>query len=399
MPGRTVDVVAVGPPPRDPYHPAASAWGLAAALATAGADVHVLHLPGSDAAAVPPGVIALPVDIPLRRPGGPQEPADFASAAGRKLRRDADLVLRDPTGLGSLGVPRSRRGPPIVLGFARAVELRSFDGERPGRPGAGFIDRLDTWLDRRSVRRLERAALTEADRIVYDDAEVARGLAEEYGVPDRKLVALPPAVPDLPTLPSRELSRRDLRIPPDVPVVVAPMAFDAPEPSGLDRVLEAFRRVRPLFPGVRLVVAGAPVPADPGVVALPDRHGEALADAIAGADVAVFARRTPGFDPGVVLAARAGVPPIVLPDARFPVDPQGGVRIAASTDPGDLASTLAELLADLAALKEVGRAGRRFAEAFLPIRVASGLGTAVTPSAAAPSVSGRARAVRRGATP
>jgi len=399
MPGRAVDIVAVGPPPRDPYHPAASAWGLAAALAAGGDDVRVLHLPGSDAAAVPPGVTAVPVEIPLRRPGGPQEPAEFAAAAGRELRREADLVLRDPAGLGSLGVPRSRRGPPIVLGFARAVELRSFDGERPGRPGAGFIDRLDTWLDRRSVRRLERAALAEADRIVYDDAEVARGLTEEYGVPDRKLVALPPAVPDLPPFPSRELSRRDLRIPPDVPVVIAPMAFDAPEPSGLDRVLESFRRVRPFFPGVRLVVAGAPAPTDPGVVARPERDAETLANALAGADVAVFARRTPGFDPGVVLAARAGVPPIVLPDARFPVDPQGGVRIAASTDAGDLASILAELLADLATLKQVGRAARRFAEPFQPVRVASGLGTAVAPATATRSVSGRARAVRRGATP
>ena len=399
MPGRAVDIVAVGPPPRDPYHPAASAWGLAAALASVGEDVHVLHLPGTDAATVPPGVTAVPIDIPLRRPGGPQEPAEFATAAGRKLRRDADLVLRDPAGLGSLGVPRSRRGPPIVLGFARAVELRAFDGERPGRPGAGFVDRLDTWLDRRSVRRLERAALVEADRIIYDDADVARGLTEVYGVPDRKLVALPPAVPDLPPLPTRERSRGDLRIPADVPVVVAPMAFDAPEPSGLDRVLEAFRRVRPFFPGVRLVVAGAAAPTHPGVVALPERHAETLAGAFAGADVAVFARRTPGFDPGVVLAARAGVPPIVLPDARFPVDPHGGVRIAASTDTGDLASILAELLADIATLKEVGRAARQFADVFQPVRVASALGTAVAPTAATPSVSGRARAVRRGATP
>ena len=399
MPGRLVDVVAVGPPPRDPYHPAASAWGLAAALAAGGEDVHVLHLPGSDATELPSGVVGVPVDIPLRRPGGPQEPAEFASAAGRKLRRDAELVLRDPAGLGSLGVPRSRRGPPVVLGFARGVELRVFDGERPAPSGAGFLDRLDSWLDRRSVRRLERAALTEADRIVYDDVEVARALADEYGVPDRKMVALPPAVPDLPPFPGRELSRQSLRIPPDVPVVVAPMAFEAPEPSGLDRVLEAFRRVRPLFPGVRLVVAGAPVPTDPGVVALPERHAESLADALASADVAVFARRTPGFDPGVVLAARAGVPPIVLPDARFPVDPHGGVRIAASTDAGDLASTLAELLADLAMLKEVGRAARRFAEEFAPVRIASGLGVAVAPTTASRSLSGRARAVRRGATP
>jgi glycosyltransferase involved in cell wall biosynthesis len=177
------------------------------------------------------------------------------------------------------------------------------------------------------------------------------------------------------------------------------MAFDAPNPSGLDRVLDAFRRVRPFFPGVRLVVCGAPAPSDPGVLSLPDRRAETLADALAGADVAIFARRAPGFDPGIVLAARAGVPPIVLPDARFPLDPEGGVRIAASTDAGDLASILAELLADPASQKEVGRAARRFGEAFLPNRVASGLAAVIGPLATAPAVSGRARTARRAATP
>ena len=399
MPGRTVDLVAVGPPPRDPYDPAASAWALAGAYAARGDDVRVLHLPGSDADRAPVGVVAVPVDIPLRRPGGPREPADFAAAAGRQLRKNADLVLRDPVGLGSLGVPRTRRGPPVVAAFVRAVELHEFLGEHTPRPAAGFVDRLDTWLDRRSVRRLERSALLEADRLFYDAAEVAKSLREEYSIPERKLVALAPAVGDPSSRPSREASRQQLRVPLDVPVVVAPTAFEAPEPSGLDRVLEAFRRVRPFFPGVRLIVVGSPAPTDPGVIALPDRRSETLSDALAGADVAVFARRVPGFDPGVVLAARAGVPPVVLPDARLPVDPAGGVRVAASDDPGDLASVLAELLADPSAQKEVARAAGRFAEAFLPERVASAIGDAIAPSAAGPTATGRTRAVRRDATP
>jgi len=399
MPGRTVDLVAVGPPPHDPYDPAASAWGLAAALAVRGDDVRVLHLPGSDADRVPPGVTAVPVQIPLRRPGGPHEPAEFAAAAGRLLRKKVDWVLRDPAGLGSLGVPRSRRGPPLVAGFVRAVELRSYEGEHSGRAVAGVVDRFDTWLDHRSVRRLERSALTEADRLFYDAPEVAHALTEEYAVPERKLILLPPAVPSLPPLPTREAARQDLRIPPDVPVVVAPTAFEAPEPSGLDRVLEAFRRVRPFFPGVRLVVCGAPAPSDPGVIAVPDRRAETFADAIASANVALFARRAPGFDPGMVLAARAGVPPIVLPDARIPIDPAGGMRVAASVDPGDLASVLAELLADPASQKTVGRAATRFAEAFLPDRVATALDGMIAPPGGPFPATGRARSARRDATP
>ncbi len=382
MPGRTVDVVAVGPPPLDPYEPAASAWALAAALAARGDDVHVLHLPGPAADRVPSGVTAIPVEIPLRRPGGPVEPAEFAAAAGRRLRKPVDLVLRDPVGLGSLGARRARRGLPLVGGFARALELRTYEGERQGHSSAGVVDRLDTWRDRRSVRRLERVALEEADRLFYDAPEVAKSLTEEYGVPGRKLVALPPAVALLSPLPTRESARHDLRIPTDVPVVVAPTAFEAPASSGVDRVLEAFRRVRPFFPGVRLVLCGAPAPSDPGVIVLPDRRADTLAAAIASADVAVFARRVPGFDPGVVLAARAAVPPIVLPDARLSVDPVGGVRVAASDDPGDLASALAELLADPAVGKEVGQAAVRFAQAFLPERVAAALSEAVSPKGA-----------------
>lgn len=380
MPGRTVDVVAVGPPPEDPYGPAASAWGLAQALAARGDDVRVLHLPGAGNGPVPPGVMAVPVEIPLRRPGGPGEPAEFASAAGRRLRPNADLVLRDPVGLGALGVRRARGGPPTVAGFARRVELQQFDGERAGRAAPGLVDRLDRWADRRSVRRLERAALAEADRLFYDASEVAHLLTEEYALPERKLLALPPAIPLLPPFPGRDVSRSDLRIPPDVPLVVAPTAFEAPEPSGLDRVLEAFRRIRPFFPGARLVVVGSPAPNDPGVIALPERRSGTLADALASANVAVFARRSPGFDPGIVLAARASVPSVVLPDARPAVDPGGGVRVAASVDPGDLASALAELLADPAAQKEAGRAAARFAEPFHPERVAAALNRALSPS-------------------
>jgi len=382
MTGRTVDLVATGPPPLDPYDPAASAWGLAAALAEQGDDVRVLHLPGPPPGTLPSGVSSVPVEIPLRRPGASVESADFATAVGRRLRKPVDLVLRDPVGLGTLGYRKVRRGPPVVAAFVRGVELRSYEGEQRGRPPTGLVDRLDTWRDHRAVRRLERSAVEEADRLLYDTGEVAKALTEEYGVPARKLVALAPAVAPFAPLPSRNKSREDLRIPPDVPVVVAPTAFGAPEPSGVDRVLEAFRRVHPLFPGVRLVVWGAPAPSDPGVIALPDRRAATLATALATADVAVFARRVPGFDPGAVLAAQAGLPLIVLPEARLGADPAGGARAAASDDPGDLASVLAELLADPAGRREVGRAASRFSEAFLPARVAAALNGALAPKSA-----------------
>jgi len=382
MAGRSVDLVAPGPPPLDPYDPAASAWALAAALSGHGDDVRVLHLPGSGSASVPPGVVAVPVEIPLRRPGAPVEPAEFATAVGRRLRKPVDLILRDPAGLGALGPSRSRGGLPVIGAFVRGVELHAFETERKGRSSPGVVGRLDTWRDRRAVRRLERTALEEADRLFYDTAAVATGLTEEYEVPARKLVALPPAVPLLPPLPAREAARADLRIPPDVPVVLAVAAADAPEPSGVDRVLDAFRRARPFFPGARLVLWGVASATDPGVTSVPDRTALTLATALAGADVAVFARPGRAFDPGIVLAARAGVPPIVLPETTLPVDPAGGIRAAVSDDPGDLASVVAELLADPALRREIGESAARFAPAFDPGRVAAALGEALAPRAA-----------------
>ena len=382
MPSRTVEVVAGGPPPVDPYAPGASAWALASALSKAGDDVHVLYLPGSGAGRAPAGVTATVVEIPLHRPGAPIEPAEFAQAAGKRLRPGAELVVRDPVGLGGLGLSRRRRGPPLVAAFVRGLEIASFEGEHRARNPAGVVDRLDTWRDHRAVRRLEKAALDEADRLFPESAEVATALTEEYGVPSRKLLPLAPAVPTFPDLPSRGAAREELRVPQDVPVVMALAAFETPEPSGVDRVLEAFRRVRPFFPGVRLVLWGVPAPTEPGLVNLPERTEQGVRDALASADVALFLRRAPGFDPGIVLAARAGIPAVVLPDARVGPDAVQGLRTAVSDDPGDIASTLAELLADPAVARDARAAARTFAEAFEPGRVAEAVVRSVTPVAA-----------------
>ncbi|MGA8275234.1 MAG: hypothetical protein WB852_02910, partial [Thermoplasmata archaeon] len=75
MPGRTIDLVAVGPCPRDPYDPAASAWALAAGFAAGGDEVRVLHPAGLAGAELPEGVLATLVDVPLRRPGAVVEGA------------------------------------------------------------------------------------------------------------------------------------------------------------------------------------------------------------------------------------------------------------------------------------------------------------------------------------
>jgi len=370
MPSRTVDVVAAGPPSSDPYDPASTAWTLAGALAARGDAVVVLHPSGVPGDPPPPGTTAVPVDLPVRRPGAAVEGADYAAAAARRLRREADLVLRDPAGLGRLAPHRARSGAPVIAAFVRGIELDAFDRERVGRPGSGFRQRFDTWRDRRAVRRFEEAALREADRLFYDSAHLPTELVREYGLSERRFRAALPPVPILPAAPTREEARASFRIPADVPVVVAPAAFDRPEPSGIDRAREAFRRVRSFFPGARLIVVGTDAPAEPGVAAAPERDGATLVRALTAADVAVFGRRVVGFDPGVILALRAGRCVIVGPEVRLPVDPSAVVRTLSSEDAGEFASVLAEVLADPATRRATATDGARYAAAFAPDRVA-----------------------------
>ncbi len=377
MAAPTVDLVATGPPPFDPYDPDSAAWALARAFAARGDRVNVLYPAGPTGDAPPPGTTAIPIAVPLRRPGALIEAADFAAAAGRTLRPDAEIVVRDPSGLGPLGLGRDR---PYLASFVRSIALHEFDAERGARPVAGFADRVDAWRDRRAVRRLERMALEEPDALFCDRPELGSTLAREYGIAEGRLRPTVPPVPLLPAVASREEARAAFGIPPDVPVAVAAAPDPRPEPSGFELVREAFRRVRSFFPGARLVLVGAASPAEPGVVVTPSRAASAFAAGFVAADVALFTRRSPGFDPGVVFAMRAGVAPIVAPSVTFPVDPGPAVRRAVSDDAGNVASALAELLADPALCREVSARGKAFAAAFDPAAIVRSIGPARVPA-------------------
>lgn len=368
MAPRTVDLVAIGAAPTDPYSSLAGVWSMARAAAERGDRVRVLFPYGATGGPPPDGVVAEAVPFPLRRPGMALEDADFASAAGRRVRRDADLVVRDPAGIGPLGLGGPRGAHLHLVSFVRSVGIREFDRERDGTAATGFIDRIGVWRDRRAVRRLERAALLEPELLFCEAPGLADDLVAEYGIARSRLRPTTSAVPALADPPSRAEARERLGIPPDVPTVVAPVAPDAVEGPGTDRVREAFRRIRPLFPGVRLVVAGANAPSEPGVIAVPARDAGALAAALAAGDVALVVPRRRGFDPGVVFAQRAGCATIATGSAELPVAPGAAVRVPPSEDPGDIASTLAELVADPAACREMAVAGREYARRFDPRR-------------------------------
>ena len=366
MAPRTVEFVAIGPAPLDPYSPLAAVWSVARSAAERGDRVRVLYPEGPTGAAPPDGVTAEPVPFALRRPGTMLEDADFASAAGRRIRPDAELILRDPSGLGPLGVG-GRQGRSLRLAaFVRSVGVHEFDRERTGTPAGGLADRIGSWRDRRAIRRLEHAALDEADLLLCESAAIAEALVAEYGVARSRLRAAPSPVPMLPDAPSRASARGSLGIPPDVPTIVAPVAPEAAEGPGTEGIREAFRRIRPLFPGVRLVVAGATCPNEPGLVSVPGREATSFATALAAGDVALIAPRHRGFDPGVVFAQRAGCATIATPSIEFPVPPGSSVRPTVSDEAGDIASVLAELVADPAACRELAASGREYSRRFDP---------------------------------
>lgn len=379
MASRTVDVISLGPPPRDPYEPSATAWALAGAFAAQGDDVHVIRPEGASETAPPAGTVSVEVAVPLRRPGAAVEQAAFATAAGHRVRPAVDLIVRDPSGLGPLQ-PRGRTpGSPPLVAFVRSVELHVFDRER-GSLSRRWVDRFDAWRDRRGVRRLEQAALSEADLLFADSPEVGAALAREYGVSPQRLHTSVPPVADLPHPESRDAARASLDIPRDVPVAVAPAPADGGgKPPPLDRAREAFQRVRPLFPGARLIAAGTSVRADPGVLAVPPRDAATFGLALGAANVAIFAEVRLPFDPMLIAAMRAGCAVAAVPSVRLPVDPGGAVRYSASDDPGDLASTLAELFADPALVRQTAAIGSEYSAYYRPEQIVRAIDAATSP--------------------
>lgn len=381
MVGRQVDVVSLGPPPVDPYDPSATAWALAGAMAARGDDVRVIRPEGAPNGTPIQGVATVEVPVPHRRPGAAADHATFASSAGRRVRRAVDLIVRDPAGLGALGAPGRTRGRPPIVAFVRSVEVRAFDQERAGLPGRGWAGRLDRWRDRRSVRRLERAALLEADVLFADAPGLGSEIAREYAVPEPRVRASVPPVAALPLPASRDVARGSLELPRDVPVAVTPVA-DAVHPARtVDRAREAFRRIRPLFPGARLVVVGGPAPNEPGVVDVPGREPSKFGLALAAANVALFPEGRAAFDPLVIGAMRAGCAVAAVPAVRLPIDPGGALRYAAGDDAGELASTLAELFADPALVRTVAEAGRAHAALYAPARILEAMDAATAETA------------------
>ncbi|MFZ0891774.1 MAG: glycosyltransferase [Thermoplasmata archaeon] len=354
----TIDLLTSGPPTDELFDPAFIAWELLRTLGERGHQVRGFYpdpLTGNPPPA-PPGVVAVPV------PSHPSDRGDVEAYLrnARELRTpNADVLVRLPLGAGgSIVVPRAPHSPKVAS-FIR--ELAIDGGTARATPPTGFFGRLGQWRDRRAVRRREGAAIRESDLLIVRQKELGDRIGTVYGIERPKLAFLldPVAAPMLSD--TRPMTRQHLRIPLDVPVVAYAPGAGPNGAADLDLALEAFRRIRVFFPGARFVGVGVPVHTDPGVLILPDRDRNSVDTAFVAADVVLVPRTADAEDPIPLYALRHGKAAIVGDGASVGASSRTKVvRIVRSLDPGDVASDLAELLADPALRRTLGEAAQKF---------------------------------------
>ncbi|MCI4326174.1 MAG: glycosyltransferase family 4 protein [Thermoplasmata archaeon] len=337
-------------------------WELGRALAERGHSVRVLY--PSDGRPAPPGPTGVEaVSVPLvgvsRRPFA----RDIAvgKAASSLLRPDADVVVGNDEKAGALDVPNGRGRRSVFGMFFHDVALHTFDTLRPLQANAGVRQRVGNWFDRRALVQLESTALKRADVVIVGSEANRALLAKYYAVAKDRVALLPLGVPAPLDVGTRETARAALHIPADVPVVA--FVGKTPDRQGLDLALAAFRRVRVFFPGARMLVAGTTPKPEPGVNGLGVVDETTKAQVYRAADVFVFPARYEGFGLAPREAMRYGVATVV--SAHVPMDGATAptdVRVVSDDDAGSYASELAELLADPATRREVGRRGQVYAD-------------------------------------
>ena len=370
MAGRTIDVVAAGPPSADLYAPAAPAWALAAGLAERGHSVQVTFPGPKEGLSVPRGISVTPFPAVNPHLGSYLGDAEFGRMAGRLIRPTADVVVRDPSGLGPLG-HRARRAP--IAAFVRPIAGEAGNAAATGSRVRRLSSRVLAWRERRQVRRLEKEALAEATVIYCGTAAQVERLRSDYGLAAERFRVSAPVLALTHEVPEREKARRLVGVPDDVPLAIVLPPLDPSPAAVVAPALEAFQRIRPIFPGVRLAVLGVPRAVGPGVVSLPSRDAATVLAAVAAADVAIAFPAAPAVDPGLVAALRAGVPSVVDSAADLGEGSENAVRRVAIADSGELASVLAELLADRDEQRTLAEGARAFSSRFAPERLAEEL--------------------------
>ncbi len=370
MPRRTIDLLATGPPSLDPADPAASGWALAHGLASRGHDVQVVYPGPADGPTHVDGVAAVPYSPVTNHLGTVRGDAELAKLAAHHLRSSPDAVVRDPYWAAPSGTP------PTAGGSSRS-SARSGRRRRRHRPRSGGLPASGSpspaggdgaspaaWNGRASSRRRASSARPR---------HCATGSRASTGVPAERIRITHAAVAHGPPPPAREAARRAVGVPDDVPVIATFVPATTPPAELPASMQQVFARLRVIFVGCRLVAVGLPRSSIAGAVALPSRDAATLGTVASASDAAVLFDPTPAAIPAAVFALRAGLPLVGGPTLSVGDGADGVLRTTNVDDPGELASVLAELLADRGGRIAHEAMARKLAEQYDPGRLADEL--------------------------
>jgi len=290
------------------------------------------------------------------------EPLTFSLRADRALaarRHDFDVV-HDNQSLGTGLLTIAERAPVLAtihhpITVDRRVELAHASGPMRKltlRRWYGF-----TRMQSRVARRLDRI-------VTVSDSSLA-DIAADHGVDPSRVRVVPVGVDPVSFRPRPDVARVPGRL---MTTASADVAM-----KGLTHLLEAVAKVRTERPEVELVVVGRPAAEGPVTRTL-DRldlgeavrfvHGvseERIVELYAEAEVAVVPSLYEGFSLPAIEAMACGVPLVATTGGALPevVGSDGTTAcLVPPADPGALASTLLELLADPARRNSIGAAGR-----------------------------------------
>jgi glycosyltransferase involved in cell wall biosynthesis len=265
----------------------------------------------------------------------------------------------------------------VMVGLGRWLRLPVYATFQGGEAVRGRIQ-----------RPLRRFAVRAAAGLIIASEQEARRVRDRYRLPPDRVAVIPNPMDVTRWRPlPRNAVRSELGIPTDRRVVVWQGRVEV-DKKGLDVLLDAWTRVCELQVAhppllllvgtgrdeglLRRLVAAAP----PATVRWVDRYvtdRELLWRYLAAGDLATLPSRREGFAVAVVEAMACGLP-VVAADAPGVADALGRGEEAAGLvvpreDAGALAAALSRLLSDAALASELGRRGRRRAEARFSLEV------------------------------
>jgi glycosyltransferase involved in cell wall biosynthesis len=280
--------------------------------------------------------------------------------AGNQLAAGIRLApqLRDARSVwvvGSLapyGYPAVRSSRPYACWLGTGIE----DEWAARRPGLPVSRRLALRINAPVLRRLERRVLRRATRVYATSPWSRASLARAGGLAEQEVGILPIPVDLERFAPAPD---EDWRRTLDRPVLAFVGRADDPR-KNVSLLLDAL----PLLPDVEVLLVGEP-PRRP----LPERVRTtgvvpSVADELCRATLLVLPSRQEGFGIVAAEALAAGVPVVSTPcgGPEALLQESGGGVVLGGFSPEELATTVAELVADVDRLSAMRRRGREYVE-------------------------------------